>query len=1004
MSKYLLLSLLIPLFSSVALAQRPLICGPSANMELQCVDACIICDIDGFEGRNDTQGAGDKPPSFCTSINHNIQWIGFLAGSERLTIELDVFNCDAGTRPDGGLEAGVFEVTDCDVENAVAVSNCDSDIPNNSTQELRMTTLVPGNYYYFVVDGNNGDVCNYRVRVTEGTTRVPEVPHSGGLRGPTRVCEDLPFVFETSRVPAAPYYEWTLNGDTLSGLNELSRTLTFDTAGIYNLCVTASNICNAGPPECLEIRVGDFAPTLVPVQSCANEPVVLEGQTISATGQYTYILENSVGCDSTVTYDVLIIPTVTTRFDTTICAGDVINFNGTNYGTSGSYTANYTSRAGCDSTSILGLSVQSCGYQAGAVPSMVSCHGRSDGSLAVWVSGPAPPYLVDYVMVGNPAFSGTLTLSGDSTGTLLDSLAAGTYRFEVLDSFGVQQIFTSRITQPALMQTTLTPLDREGWNLSCANGNDGLITAHARGGTPPYAYRWSSGETTATIDNLQAGRYIVNVIDAQGCTSEAEAELDEPPAVELTNLDTLICSDASIRFNGELLSTPGTYSALYQSVRGCDSTVVLRLTTEPCGYRAGVVAVPVSCKGDTDGRLHFWASGLTGPYLVEWALNGDIGGGPIVVQGDSSLHPATALPPGDYRVTFIDQRGEAKAFNTEITEPRQLLVAAAASPRGAYEISCAGSRDGSIELNPSGGTSPYNYRWNDGAQGKTRYSLLAGDYSAVVTDAAGCETEVDITLNEPAPLTAALEAQDRGCDPDDHGGVLISALAGGQGNYRVRINHGAPQAIRPFTRLEPGTHDVHIQDAEGCSFGESVTVTAPEVPTVDLGGNMFIDLGEELILEPVLSGTGLSYRWTSDADLSCTDCRNPRTAPLIESTYTLEGINQDGCPAEANLQIYVRTTRELYAPTAISPNGDGLNDGFTIYSSDNSLITELRIFDRWGSEIYTRFNIPTGQTDVGWQGDVRGEPAKPGVFVYYARITSPEGEEEVLKGDITVMR
>ncbi|MEL6276438.1 MAG: hypothetical protein AAFU03_15160, partial [Bacteroidota bacterium] len=103
----------------ILLGAQPVVCPvDSAAMTSFCAEACIICDIDGFTGRNSSTDPGEAPPDFCTFIVHNGQWIGFIAGSTDISIELSVSNCEQGF----GLELGIYEGIDCN--NFRLVSEC----------------------------------------------------------------------------------------------------------------------------------------------------------------------------------------------------------------------------------------------------------------------------------------------------------------------------------------------------------------------------------------------------------------------------------------------------------------------------------------------------------------------------------------------------------------------------------------------------------------------------------------------------------------------------------------------------------------------------------------------------------------------------------------------------------------------------------------------------------------------------------------------------------------
>ena len=110
---------LVLAFFCGSLWSQPLPCDPAnPKMTSTCDQACIICDIDGFTGRNTGSSAGEAPPGFCTFIVHNGRWIAFIAGSTNLKVQLSVDNCEMGS----GLELAIYEGDEC--SNFNQISNC----------------------------------------------------------------------------------------------------------------------------------------------------------------------------------------------------------------------------------------------------------------------------------------------------------------------------------------------------------------------------------------------------------------------------------------------------------------------------------------------------------------------------------------------------------------------------------------------------------------------------------------------------------------------------------------------------------------------------------------------------------------------------------------------------------------------------------------------------------------------------------------------------------------
>jgi hypothetical protein len=154
---------LLLLVNTLTFSQQPPICGNNPTMTSFCSQACIICDIDGFTGRNNSNITGQAPPGFCTSFVHHMQWIGFVAGSTSLTLEVRVSNCNRNE----GLEIGLYESFDCTTFRRI--SECDTDIRPGEVRIFKNTVpLVIGQYYYFVMDGSDNDICDWTIKVTEG--------------------------------------------------------------------------------------------------------------------------------------------------------------------------------------------------------------------------------------------------------------------------------------------------------------------------------------------------------------------------------------------------------------------------------------------------------------------------------------------------------------------------------------------------------------------------------------------------------------------------------------------------------------------------------------------------------------------------------------------------------------------------------------------------------------------------------------------------------------------
>lgn len=207
---------------------------------------------------------------------------------------------------------------------------------------------------------------------------------------------------------------------------------------------------------------------------------------------------------------------------------------------------------------------------------------------------------------------------------------------------------------------------------------------------------------------------------------------------------------------------------------------------------------------------------------------------------------------------------------------------------------------------------------------------------------------------------------------------------------------------------ETTTYYVKILNTDfGCVTNDSVTVVVSWFDPDAL--EIFIDKDSIVLDDDVFEistnqDPSLSFQWVGDG------IDNP-TAPVITANPTSEGskiycvtvTNADGCqlngctPALTVLDPFC-DMRDVFIPNGFSPNGDGENDVLFVYS--NFIMTmELRIFNRWGEQVFESFD-----QSIGWDGTFEGEQLPPDVFGYYLRVTCPPDKSFFKKGNITLLR
>ena len=116
-------------------------------------------------------------------------------------------------------------------------------------------------------------------------------------------------------------------------------------------------------------------------------------------------------------------------------------------------------------------------------------------------------------------------------------------------------------------------------------------------------------------------------------------------------------------------------------------------------------------------------------------------------------------------------------------------------------------------------------------------------------------------------------------------------------------------------------------------------------------------------------------------------------------------LDENDCIAEDEINVVVKNDFRVYIPNAFSPDNNGTNDRFTIFSDESvTKIRELRIYSRWGSQLYQVQDFLPNDPQYGWDGSYKGEQMNPGVYVYYTVVEFKDGNTKAFKGSVTLLK
>ncbi|MEM1319563.1 MAG: OmpA family protein [Bacteroidota bacterium] len=492
----------------------------------------------------------------------------------------------------------------------------------------------------------------------------------------------------------------------------------------------------------------------------------------------------------------------------------------------GSHSVTVTDANGCSTTAttevtedILPLVVEL--KSSGAI----KCTGGSGGALTAEVSGGKSPFQY--------AWS-----SGGSSGESASGLSAGAYSLTVTDAAGTTTEASFTVEEPKAISASITPKSP-----ASTNNSDGKATVKAEGGSGQYTYKWDSGETEGTAKKLAAGSHSVTVTDANGCSTTATTEVTEdilPLVVELKSSGAIKCTGgaggaltaevsggkspfqyawSSGGSSGESANSlsAGAYSLTVTDAAGT-STEARFTIEEPQALTAKITPVAPASTNNSDGKAKVKASGGSGDYTYKWD------------NGETSLS-AEKLAPGQHQVTITDANGCTTEAAIEITE--DILPLAVAIEQTA-EIACNGERSAALNVEVSGGKSPFTYSWgSDNLNGTNPGGLVAGSYKVTVSDTNGSTKEAGITIEQPAALSVAIGKSNPTTNENSKDGMISLTVEGGTSPYTYQWDNG--ESAAKAKELSFGAHSVTVTDAKGCKQSLDFEMDKKILPALTAG-------------------------------------------------------------------------------------------------------------------------------------------------------------------------
>ncbi len=770
-------------------------------------------------------------------------------GAPNLNVSQTNISCNGGA--DGTISAGATGGT------GVLLYSINGGV--NYQQNGAFTGLQAGTYNVMVKDGSN---------CTQGQTIVLQQPTTiqfsmetfktscfGGSDGGINVINatggigNLSYSINNVSYQSSPYFGGLQAGtytvyvrDAASCVRQLTAVVGQPTPLVVTSAIAAASCNGYGDGSLMLTANGGTAPYMYTLNGTITQPTSMFGD-LNA-GAYNVMVEDFNGCIGTVSAVVTQPNAVggTAVATNSTCGnnnggllvtanggsgmGYQYSLDGTTFNSTGSFTnlsaGNYyiivKDGAGCSSV-IYKTLFDSNGPSIGSFSSTnVGCHDGNDGTITI-----------NTVTGGTGTLQYSLNGINWSTSPQFTGLTATVYTVYVKDVNGCIGTTSVLLTQPSAFVITnaLT-------NVTCHDALTGAATVFAAGGSGTLAYSIDNGMTyqsSNTFQNLPAGQQTVIVRDIAGCTGQTAFTLTQPsPITFFSGVLNVSCAGAAngaitvyafggtgalqYSLNGTTFQTSNYFSGLLQGnyivyVRDANGCISSHLThvNEPAQLTVNSQVSSVSCAGGNNGVIDLTITGGAGVNQITWS-NG------------ATTEDVFGLESGTYTVTVEDNNGCTESNTFVITEPASPLVINAV-------VGNTTANSGSIDATITGGTTPYTYEWSTGATSQDLSNLVPGTYYLTITDANGCISTDQFTVENAASVEENTE--------------LSLRLYPNPSNEFIIIESDGEQMT-----------EIRIDDMQGkCVFSTNTLQEKVVIPTLDFETGMYfvrIAIGQQWIM------------------------------------------------------------------------------------------------------------------------------------------------------------
>ena len=539
----------------------------------------------------------------------------------------------------------------------------------------------------------------------------------------------------------------------------------------------------------------------------------------------------------------------------------------------------------------------------------------------------------------------------------------------------------------------------------CLNENSDLMVSSDISGT---TFSWSNGlgtNSNVTVSPTTTTTYSVTGITPEGCTSTAEITVTVHPLpnITVTATPTEICLNESSELSvssdipGTTFSwsnglganpnvtvsptTTTTYSVTGTTIEGCTGTAEVTVTVHPLPTITASATPTEICLGENS----------------ELTVSSDVPGTTFSWSNDLGTNPNVTVSPTTtttYSVTGTTPEGCTGTAEVTVTVHPLPELTATATPA---EICLSESSDLTVSSDITGTT----FNWSNGlgtSPSVTVSPTTTTTYSVTGTTLEGCSGTAEVTVTVHPLPNINFSVNPAHCGQSD--GSISLNINGAVPPYTYNWSNGYTDAN--LNNILAGNYIVTVTDAIGCTSSATIYVEDLPGPTANFTFKpQMTTIENPLIYFQNYSTGATSYYWTFGDDNSSEEFA-PNHVYSEPGNYhvVLYAIDDYNCIDTVGAQVIIKDISTFYIPNAIMPHRGNINSIFNVFGvnidPDNF---EMRIFNRWGNQIFYTTN-----PNIGWDGTYNGEYVQEGSYSYiFNFITETDGIKHTVIGKVLVL-